>query len=131
MIEQNKNLQNTINMYIYSLEKSNFGWRNVGALPQICRSFQTLAQRWANGDIHTVKTPTIIQRWANSNMQTATILTIIQRWPNGTLLAGWWMACNKVIIVTISGGFNNTANNILNSTPGFLYTKYIKYIKYR
>ena len=30
----------------------------------------------------------------------------------------WWMACNKVIIVTISGGFNNTANNILNSTPG-------------
>ena len=58
MIEQNTNLeitniyQNIIN--VNSFEKLCFGWRNVGAMPQICINFLTLAQRWTNGDIQTM-----------------------------------------------------------------------------
>ena len=50
MIEQNKNLEITLN----SFEKSYFGWRNVGAIPQICINFLTLAWRWTNGDNQTM-----------------------------------------------------------------------------
>ena len=31
-----------------------FGWRNVGSMPQICGNLLTLAQRWANGNNHTM-----------------------------------------------------------------------------
>ena len=31
-----------------------FDWRNVGAVPQICGNLLTLAQRWPNGDNHTM-----------------------------------------------------------------------------
>ena len=55
-----------------------FGWRNVGAAPQISLNFQTLAQRWPNCDIQTAIIPTTIQRWANRKIQ----ITIIEKMYN-------------------------------------------------
>ena len=37
-----------------TLENEYFGWRNVGAMPQICINLLTLAQRWTNSDIQTM-----------------------------------------------------------------------------
>ena len=55
-----------------------FGWRNVGAAPQISLNFQTLSQHWPNCDIQTAIIPTTIQRWANRKIQ----ITIIEKMYN-------------------------------------------------